>query len=91
MNQMIIQKALNIRSIENRQDDQKNENDKESDAKEEKEEEEKEEEEKEKEEQKQLKILKPSIDAEAGWKKKAGKLRQGYKKNTTLQMKTDWF
>jgi hypothetical protein len=33
MSQMIIQKALNIKPIENRQDNQKNENDKESDAK----------------------------------------------------------
>ena len=33
MNQMIIQKTLNIKPIENRQDNQKNENDKESDAK----------------------------------------------------------
>lgn len=37
--------------------------------------------EKEKEEQKQLKILKPSVDTEAGWIKKAGKLRYGYKKH----------
>lgn len=37
--------------------------------------------EKEKAEKKALKILKPSVDSEAGWIKKAGKLRYGYKKH----------